>query len=549
MALWLGGPAASIPPDRCRIAPGGLDSAAGSLRPPVRAELRGGPHIDHSRLKAGILFMGQLRLVIPRPERLAPAAAEQAYLAGAEGIPWECLTTLSGTSLTIQRDTRESGYLYFPWIVPGRGLVTLCSGSLMERSKPYLLPVELARGTINRLRNQISAWQLGGMSIPAGLEPLMQAATKAFARAATGQRDPVAAETAADEAIVKALEAIDLVTAEYTQQVLQIRKSQQSPLPTLLGARLHAAPPLELGARFLMAFNTALLSPVWHAAEPKLGTFAWDELDAQVEWCRSQNLRACFGPLMQFDKHLLPDWLFLDDEYEEVQLSSLQYIDAVVKRYRGRVQLWHVAAGMNLNGAFDFTEEQRLRLVVEAVDRVRALDARTPMIVSFDQPWGEYIARQDQELTPLHFADTLVRGELGLAGIGLSINLGYWPGGTLPRDPLEVSRQLDRWSQLGVPLVVFLNVPSQEWPDKRAQHPGRVMPRLAAEEVTPQTQQRTLEWLLPLIVAKHSVQAVILNQWRDDLPHDFPHAGLYDERGKPKPAVATVTQIRKELLG
>jgi hypothetical protein len=533
--------------DRCRNVPGGLDSAAGHKRSPGRASAR--KTHEHPQLKAGVRFMGQLRLVIPRPERLAPAAAEQAYLAGAEGIPWECTTTQSGTSLAIERDTRESGYLYFPWNVPGRGLVMLCSGSLMERSKPYLLPVELARGTINRLRNQVSGWELGGMTMPAGLAPLMLAATTAFARAATGQSDAVAAEDAANAAIAKALEAIDLVTADYTQQVLEIRKSQQSPLPTLFGARLQAAPPLELGARFLMAFNTALVSPVWHLAEPKLGAFDWEALDAQVEWCKSQNLRTCFGPLMQFDKHLLPDWLFLDDEYDEVQLSTLQFIDAVVKRYRGRVQLWHVAGGMNLNGAFDFTEEQRLRLVVEAVDRVRALDARTPMIVSFDQPWGEYIARQDQELTPLHFADTLVRGELGLAGIGLTMNLGYWPGGTLPRDPLEVSRQLDRWSQLGVPLVVFLTVPSEDTVDRRAQHPGRVLMGLAADVVTPSWQQQTLQWLLPLIIAKQSVQAVIIGQWRDDLPHDFAHGGLCDARGRPKPALASVTQIRKQLLG
>ena len=46
-----------------------------------------------------------------------------------------------------ERDTRESGYLYFPWNVAGRGLVQICSGSLMERAKAYHLPVELARGT------------------------------------------------------------------------------------------------------------------------------------------------------------------------------------------------------------------------------------------------------------------------------------------------------------------------------------------------------------------------------------------------------------------
>ena len=91
--------------------------------------------------------MGQMLFVIPRPERVVPGAAEQAYLASTDGVPWECRCTLSGEALTIDRDTRESGYLYFPWKVTGRGLVQLCSGALMERPKSYNLPIELARGT------------------------------------------------------------------------------------------------------------------------------------------------------------------------------------------------------------------------------------------------------------------------------------------------------------------------------------------------------------------------------------------------------------------
>ena len=280
-----------------------------------------------------------------------------------------------------------------------------------------------------------------------------------------------------------------------------------------------------------------------------MGKFQWDALDAQVQWCRDANLRLCFGPLMQFDRHLLPDWLFLDDEFEEVQLSAVQFVDAVVKRYRGKVQLWHVAARLNLEGAFHFTEEQRLRLVVEAVDRVRSLDAKTPMILSFDQPWGEYIIRQDQELTPLHFADTLIRGELGLAGIGLDINLGYWPGGTLPRDALEVSRQLDRWSQLGVPLIVFVSIPSSGGPDPRAQHNTRVVPGLVAGGISPQSQQAMLTSLMPLLLAKQSIQAVIWNHWRDDVPHEFPHSGLCDAKGKPKPALQSLASLRKGPVG
>jgi hypothetical protein len=490
-----------------------------------------------------------MRFVIPLAERLVQDAADQAYLAGPEGIPWECVTVLAGNSLSIERETRESGYLYFPWNVPGRGVVMLTSGSLMERPNPYHLPVELARGTVNRLRNQVSLWQAAGMVLPEALGPMVHRATAAFAQAATGQGNPVAACEPADEAIRLGLDASDLLTQDYARQVIDIRRSQQQPLGTLLGARLQAAPNADFGGKFLATFNTAVVSPVWHDLEPKMGKFQWDALDAQVQWCRDQNLRLCFGPLMQFDRHLLPDWLFLDDEFEEVQLSAVQFIDALVKRYRGKVQLWHVAARMNQEGAFKFTEEQRLRLVVEAVDRVRALDAKTPMILSFDQPWGEYIIRQDQELTPLHFADTLVRGELGLAGIGLEINLGYWPGGTLPRDALEVSRQLDRWAQLGVPLIVFLSIPSGSGPDPLAQQNTRVVPGLVAGGVTLQTQQAMLSSLMPLLIAKQSVQAVVWNHWRDDVAHELPHGDLCDAKGKPKPALQALAGLRKDLLG
>ncbi|MCE9528899.1 MAG: hypothetical protein K8R36_22870, partial [Planctomycetales bacterium] len=97
--------------------------------------------------------MGQFAFHVPRPDRLAPGAVEHAYLASIDGIPWECSCQWDDGILTIDRDTKESGNLYFCWNVAGRGQVMLCSGSLMERERPYNLPVELARGTINRLRN------------------------------------------------------------------------------------------------------------------------------------------------------------------------------------------------------------------------------------------------------------------------------------------------------------------------------------------------------------------------------------------------------------
>ncbi len=96
-----------------------------------------------------------------------------------------------------------------------------------------------------------------------------------------------------------------------------------------------------------------------------------------------------------------------------------------------------------------------MRLSARAVELTRSIDPHVPAIVSFDQPWGEDLGRKEMDFPPLHFADALVRANLGLSGLMLELNVGYTPGGTPLRDPLEVSRHLDYWSVLGVPLYIL----------------------------------------------------------------------------------------------
>lgn len=492
--------------------------------------------------------MGQMLFVIPRPERIVPGAAEQAYLASADGIPWECRTSLAGEALVIERETRESGYVYFPWKVAGRGLVQVCSGALMERARPYNLPVELARGTLNRIRNQLSVWQTAGMVVSDAFQASLHAATEALSHAATNQIHPQAAQDQAEDAIRLALEVADTLAQSYAQQVIAIRRAQPPPA-LLVGARLNAAPSGESAARYTAAFNMAVAGLHWPDLEPRQGALEWDTTDRLVSWAQENNLRLCMGPLVQMDKHSLPDWLFLDEGYDEVQASTLNFVETVVKRYRGKVQLWHVTARLNQEGAFAFSEEQRLRLVVEAVDRVRAHDSRTPLVVSFNQPWAEYIARKDQELTPINFADTLVRGELGLAGVGMEIHYGYWPGGTLPRDALELSRLLDRWSQIGVPLMVFLSAPSSMGADAFARHPAHPLVDLRPGGVNAAWQEKLVEQLLPILLAKHPVQAIVWEDWQDNQPHELSCSGLNDEAGRAKPAFKMMVEEKRKLLG
>jgi hypothetical protein len=493
--------------------------------------------------------MGQFVFQIPRPDRLAPGAVERAYLASIDGVPWECTNSLDGGLLSIERDTRESGNLYFCWNVPGRGQVMLSSGSLMEREKPYHLPVELARGTINRLRNQAAAWLAAGMIIPAKFDQLNTKAAATFAKAAICQDEPGRAGEQADEAIRTALEAADFLVSEYAQQVLALRRREQPTLTTLLAGRLDGLPQGAAADAFLAAFNTAVLVPSWPDMGTSSGECKWDDLDAQVQWCRDHGLRICMGPLIQFDRGSLPDWLYLwEGEYDEISDSVTKFADAVVRRYSGKVHLWNCAGRMNVPGALDLSEEQRLKLTVDMLELTRSLDPRTPAIVSFDQPWAEYIAAEDQELTPLHFADTLTRSDLGLAGVGLEINLGYAPHGTLPRDLLEINHQIDRWGQLGLPLVVFVTAPSGEAKDPLARTAAQALPSLHGRGLSPQSQAQLVSVLIPLLIARQPVQAVVWNQWRDDLPHDFPHGGLYDAMGQSKPALKQLVDLRREYL-
>jgi hypothetical protein len=491
-----------------------------------------------------------MRFYAPQPERVPQEAVHRAYLAGLEGIPWFSHNTWVNNHLVLEREISESGALHIPWRVAHYGQLVLSTANLMERTRAYHLPVELARGTINRLRNQAAAWQAAGLAVSGEAETLMQKAARSFVRAATSQGDPLPAAAAAEESLVLGMQAIERLSADYTQKVLELRHKQFPRLPTLLGANIGACELNGASADSLLAaFNTAVVPLVWQSIEFNEGDYDWSAADAAMEWCRQRQLRIASGPLLHLDPGHLPDWLYLwIDDFENIQSYVLQFIEAAVQRYRGRISLWHAAAGMNSSSELALTEEQKLRLTVAALETLRKHDSRTPLIVSFDQPWAEYLAVQNFDLSPLHFADALVRAELGVAGIGMEINLGYYPGGALFRDLLEFSRLIDQWSlSLGLPLVLILTAPSDSTEDPGARRAVDPLLRGAANEPSARMQKQIVEQLAPFLLSKTSVQGIIWNQYCDDEPHKFAHAGLV-RSGQAKPALASLAALRQEHL-
>jgi Glycosyl hydrolase family 10 len=288
----------------------------------------------------------------------------------------------------------------------------------------------------------------------------------------------------------------------------------------------------------------------WRDIEPREGVRDWTLCDAQIEWCRSSGFKVCGGPLLAIDRWSLPDWMYLwgEEDLENFHSCVAEHIQEVVNRYRGKVHLWLCAAGLNVENDFGHGEDERLRLAVMAIESIRRADPRSPIVLSIDQPWGSFMSHKDCDLSPLHFADALVRAEMGLAGIGVEINFGYSAGGSEPRDPLEFGRQIDRFSSLGMPLLVSLTVPSDQSPDPRARRRDRVVGYATGGQLSSAAQREWGEAYLRVLLAKQPVQGIIWNQLLDSQPHPLAHGGVYDEKDQPKPIVELMKSLRREYL-
>ncbi len=474
--------------------------------------------------------MGQTRFLVPRREQLPAKAAQFAYLSGLDDIAWRTRVVVQGDILVADRGENESGSLHILWNVLGRGQVLLATATLVERQAPYNLPVELARGTANRLKANVVAWEQAGLPVPSYVAARTETALKEFVAAVAALEQPLEAADHAQRSIGAALDAGDHLIAEFGEQAAKVRAQQTVKQTILFGGDLDSlVPDTTLSEAFTEAFNTAIVRMPWNQIEAQQGTRSWNVVDGQVAWCQANQMRILAGPLLEVDRRSLPDWLYLwEGKFDKILDLAAQQIRAVVSRYRGRVHLWNCAARVNNVETLTLTEEQSLRLTLRSIEIVRELDSRVPVVISFNQPWGEYMARRDQDLSPLQYADTLVRADLGIAGIGLEINLGAAPRSTLPRDVIEVGRQLERWTTLGLPLVVLLTIPSE------------------GDGFTPKVQQRWLDSYLQLLSAKTSVHAVFWNQMRDDAS-ETPGRGLIDDLGHPNSAMATLSAFRKRL--
>jgi hypothetical protein len=468
--------------------------------------------------------------------------------AGPDNLSWPPHVSVEPGALTVRREVDESGSLVVPWSISGAGLLMGSTGTLIERSSPYRLVTELARGKVNQLRGQAADWVTGGLQVPADMADEIRTAGIRFGQAVT--ETPADQDTRAQAVLEQSYRISRRLVELYIEQMFQARHLRQPRLDTQLGCRLNAeAFPKKHGPVIEQTFNSLSLSFAWKEIEPAEASYRWEPFDALLHWAEDRYLTMSAGPLIDFTSSRLPDWLWLwQRDLSSIASFMCDYVETAVRRYQGRIRTWQLTASSNSGNVLGLGEDELLWLTARLIEAARQVDPKLELAVGISQPWGEYMVLEDRTHPPFIFADTLIRAGLNLAALDIELVMGVWPRGSYCRDLLEISRLLDLYSLLGVPLRVTLGYPSSSAPDPLADADLAVAAGHWRDGFAPEHQADWVASCTALALCKPTVRSVHWVHWSDGDPHYFPHCGLASDHVIVKPAVERLRALREAHL-
>lgn len=481
--------------------------------------------------------MGVMRFRVHDPGLLSSGTdLGQAYVSGFDGRVFPSRLEVQDDILSFRRMNSESGKLHIAFPVPGFGRPVLSTATLREQEEAYDLALELARGKICQVRNQLAAWESLGMSVPPEFRTAHREAHQFFARATTAGADGSVSGDLSLQAIERACQAADLLTRAYVAQRLAVRLRRTPQLPVSFGCGVNCSESVsKLGDQFLHVFNAASIPVEWKQIETQEGEYNWSQPDALIEWCHERRVVMRGGPLLDLSANGLPAWLQQwGHDFFNLQSFLCDFVETAISRYLGKVRIWEVSSRVNTGGAFNLNEEERLTLVARTLEVARKVDEESQLFIRVEEPWGSYQSQGQHKLSPIQFVDSLLRCGIGLTGVDLELAVGFDDRGFGPRDLLDCSRLLDQWSMLEVPLHVTLAFPTSQAADPHSTSGLRVSRNGWRDSFSPESQADWIDLYVPLLMAKQSVVGIYWNHLTDAATHTFPNAGLMDVSGSAK---------------
>lgn len=471
---------------------------------------------------------------------------------------------------------------------------------LFPQWRPYRLELELIRGMISRLRRGVEVWQSNGLDVPESFAVDLHEITHEFLKCWRKQDSPTCQEllwTALGRgnqllSVLPGSLAKTQGTDVFQPLREQVTPSERTPVAeNPAGAKFGTGLQIEfedLGfasepssansqtRRKLFSFpsfvrkekpkeNVIVLENVCDSAEARtrlagvcaLPDLKWIELGNEwkkstriegtsngenqvldvVDEIRQKGRRIIWGPVLPLRESCLPEGVKIGSDGGLVCESFSAFLGRHVPSWHKRIDMMHLISGINGIGVAGLTPTIQYNLVRSALETVARIAPQLPTMISFSQPLGERLAWSVGGQHPDQFLGKLSKERIPIQAIGLELDMGYFPSGTLPRDPLQWVMELQRWAIWGVPVLVFLRVPSRPSADAK-----RMIFAPGAKATPSESSQR--DFILEfsrLLSALPWIHGVIYGQWMDRNDR-FGESGLNALDGQPK-------QFLREWLG
>ena len=484
--------------------------------------------------------MGEFKFQIPSDWTFDLYHANSVHVVGLDGIPWPCRVAISDhdpvdqhRTLTVKRNQHESGRLYMLYNFDQLGEHLICTGTLLpsEEDESYDLLLELARGTLNRMRNQMSIWEEGGLVIEDATRQQVADSTTQLGKALFSSDQQIAHQYARD-ALQATIQSIYGLANTFAKQISEFRREHEE-LPQLWIAN-------QIGT--VDQFKPSTNLQLTQLAAAKLTVESNDDpCSATQEQFESIPKKVILGPLLDasiggFSESLLQAGDFLARK-DQILNDAQQTLESLPKN----TAMLRVASGLNGTGHRNLSYPQQLQVTVDLLQLVEESPVNVPTMVSFDFPWAERLAGAVGGTHPLQIADSLIRQGVELSFLGLEINLDLWPNGSAIRDPLQWIDLVDIWAQLGLPMVLCLRVPCGGTVEAK----GVDTRNQIKSNLTDHQRMDFLKTVLPMMVARPSVHGLIFQQWQDSDDLRYPNSGIVDTNGSPKEIFEVLQAIRE----
>jgi hypothetical protein len=501
--------------------------------------------------------MGQLRFHVP--QGLSDATRQgllQGHIAALpDFMPWPTQCSFDDKLYVVEKEPVESGSLYVPWTIKtqsstpawlsghDRCLIT-GTATLGERSEPYHLLTELARGKVNQVRNQAADWQGLGLNLPQPLVESLRQSSLSFARTVCQPSNPEDADRLGASALLAGIETGEALIDAYLEQVIQTRKGAQGKMPFYLSCGLENIPTGAAEEQFLATFNSVRIPFNWRLIEPRESSYQWDRYDALIEWAKANKLQIEGGPVVDLSPLRLPTWLEQNKgDAQSLANLFLDYLEACLLRYKGDIAFWTLSANAHDTTQLALDDEDQIWLNAQLVAAARQIHPDGRFCISLSQPWAEHLAQGDRMYSAFVFCDALLRSRVEVTAINLECYVGWSKRGSRLRDFIEVSRMLDLYALFGVPLTLYLGMPSGVVKDAGE---GSHATEADGNHWSPELQAAWATRLLALAACKPYSLSVSWSHWSDAGEQVFPLGGILDADGKPKPVLAALQQFREE---